>query len=172
MRQTLRSRRLAVLMLSSWLGVSTRGAPADTAPARPAYPPARREDATETHHGVAVPDPYRWLEDLVSEETRRWIDAEEALLEDYVAPVSGTAPMRQRLLELGRQEFSLTPIKAAGRYYSMTTTAAGNPTGLWVRESVESAPRLLLDPAKRFPADVTLNGFEPSPDGRLVAFTT
>lgn len=173
MRQMLVRSRVAVLMVSGWLGIATRGAPADSAPARPTYPPARREDATETHHGVSVKDPYRWLEDLDSEETRRWIDAEDALLDAYVAPVPEKARMRQRLLELGRQEFSLTPIKAGGRYFSMTTPAAGNPTGLSVRESVESAPRLLLDPAKRFPGgDVALNSFAPSPDGRFVAFTT
>ena len=46
---------------------------------QPAYPQARRDDTVEDHHGTRVPDPYRWLEDLESEETRSWIEAENRL---------------------------------------------------------------------------------------------
>ena len=43
------------------------------------YPPARADDLVETLHGVPVPDPYRWLEEAGSPETRAWVDAQNAL---------------------------------------------------------------------------------------------
>src|SRR4051794_35755592 len=43
---------------------------------RLAYPPARRLEHVDLLHGVPVADPYRWLEDLDSAETRAWVAAE------------------------------------------------------------------------------------------------
>src|SRR5215510_10751649 len=43
------------------------------------YPPARKSDQVDDYHGTKVADPYRWLEDLDSEETRNWVEAENNL---------------------------------------------------------------------------------------------
>ena len=45
----------------------------------PDYPATRTADAAETLHGETIPDPYRWLEDGESADTRRWTDAQNAL---------------------------------------------------------------------------------------------
>ena len=42
----------------------------------PTLPFSRRDNVTETLHGLEVSDPYRWLEDQDSPETREWIDAQ------------------------------------------------------------------------------------------------
>ena len=65
--------------------------PATAPPPAPAeraglsYPPAHTGDVVETHHGVAVADPYRWLEDMGSAETRQWVTAENAVTDAYLA---------------------------------------------------------------------------------------
>ena len=136
------------------------------------YPPARRDGAVESFHGVAVPDPYRWLEDSKSGETREWIRAEDALLKSYLAPVADREAMRRRILELSGGERFLAPVKAGRLYFLLKITSTGAPTGLWVQEGPTGAPRLLLDPRSRFPGtDSALNAFAPSPDGRFVACT-
>src|SRR5439155_291537 len=47
------------------------------------YPPARRSDQIDTLHGVRIEDPYRWLEDPDSAETKAWVAAENALTAGY-----------------------------------------------------------------------------------------
>ncbi|MEN9279047.1 MAG: hypothetical protein Q6K92_11640, partial [Thermostichus sp. DG_1_5_bins_95] len=60
------------------------------------YPPTRQDPtAVEDYHGQQVADPYRWLEDLDSEETRAWIEAQNQLTFSYLQGI----PARQRLLE-------------------------------------------------------------------------
>lgn len=136
------------------------------------YPPARRDEAVESHHGVAVRDPFRWMEESKSSETAAWIRAEDALLKSYLAPVPDREEIRKRILALSGGERFLAPVKAGRRYFLMRISATGTPTGLWVQEGPSATPRPLLDPRSRFPGtSVTLIGFSPSPDGRFVAYT-
>lgn len=134
------------------------------------YPPARVEPASETRHGVTVPDPYRWMEELDSEETKRWVRAEEELFRSFVGAVPGRDEMRRRILELSDRELFLAPVKAGGRYFLTRITSTGVPAGLWVKDSASSRPRLLIDAESRG-AEASLGAFTPSPNGKLVAYT-
>ena len=62
------------------------------------YPPARRSDHVDTYHGVRVEDPYRWLEDPDSAETKVWVAAENALTTQYLSQIPGRARILRRLL--------------------------------------------------------------------------
>ena len=59
------------------------------APAGLSYPAAARGDVVDDYHGVKVPDPYRWMEDIDSTETRTWVEAEARLSSDYLAAIPG-----------------------------------------------------------------------------------
>jgi prolyl oligopeptidase len=68
-----------VTMRRSVLAVLALGLSADvlfSQNARPTPPSTRRDDVREVLHGVELVDPYRWLEDDKSPETRAWIDAQ------------------------------------------------------------------------------------------------
>src|ERR1051325_4188630 len=51
------------------------------------YPPARKGDIVDDYHGVKIADPYRWLEDSDSPETREWIEAENRLTLGWLASI-------------------------------------------------------------------------------------
>jgi prolyl oligopeptidase len=72
-------------MIGGVVGGAVAEAPA--ADGVPVYPKARRGDQVDDYHGLKVPDPYRWLEDSDSPETRAWIDAENKITQAYLAQI-------------------------------------------------------------------------------------
>src|SRR5512133_2836250 len=59
------------------------------------YPAARKGDQVDDYHGVKVADPYRWLEDLDSEETRAWVEAENKLTFSFLNSIPQRAALRE-----------------------------------------------------------------------------
>src|SRR5437016_5034974 len=86
---------LALLLIMTTL--SSFPASAQTPPKPPV---TRRDNVTETLHGVEITDPYRWLEDQDSPETRAWIDAQNAYTKSTLSQWSGRAAVERRLTEL------------------------------------------------------------------------
>ena len=66
----------------------------------PAPPDTRVEVVVDTLHGVEIPDPYRWLEDQRSPETRAWIEAQNAYAREVVSDAALVGRLRGRLTEL------------------------------------------------------------------------
>jgi prolyl oligopeptidase len=81
------------------------------------YPPARKSDQTDDYHGVKVADPYRWLEDLDSDETKAWVEAENKLTFGYLNEIPQRAKIRDRLTKLWNFERFSAPFKEGGRYF-------------------------------------------------------
>src|SRR5215207_1473875 len=68
------------------------------------YPPARKSDQLDNYHGVKVADPYRWLEDLDSEQTSAWVAAQNRVTSAYLAAIPEREAIRKRLTELWNYE--------------------------------------------------------------------
>jgi prolyl oligopeptidase len=111
----------------------------------PVPPPTRRDDFHEMLHGVDIVDPYRWLEDQESRETRGWIDAQNAYTHALLDPRPDRSSIRARLEALSRIEEISVP-SHRGRYYFLWRK---RPTDdLWVyyvKDSLDGPERVLLD---------------------------
>jgi prolyl oligopeptidase len=158
---------------------ATAAAPAtsatpDRAPAAPrklAYPAARREDLVDVHHGVQVPDPYRWLEDPDSDETRAWIAAQNALTGSYLASLPARDRIRARLAELWRFDAWDVPEKVADRYFFTMRKGLQNQSVLYWLPARDAEPRVLLDPNQMSEdGTVALARYELSDDGTRLAY--
>src|SRR5258706_2772527 len=64
------------------------------------YPPARKGDVIDDYHGTKVADPYRWLEDVDSPETRSWVEAENRITFAYLEQIPERERIHRRLTEL------------------------------------------------------------------------
>jgi prolyl oligopeptidase len=136
---------------------STSGAPAPaTAPATPppaptqraglSYPAAHTGDVVETFHGVAVADPYRWLEDMGSAETRQWVGAENGATDAYLARLPGRDALRQRIGELISYESYDLPVHQGPRYFWTHKDGKQSQPVVFTAAGLDAASSVLLDP--------------------------
>ena len=133
------------------------------------YPPARREDLTEQIHGQLIADPYRWLEDADSDETKSWLAAQDALLADYMARLDDREPLAERISELLGAGWVGAPVWRGERQF-FTRRAADQEHAVLYTATAEGE-RALIDPTAIDPAGTTtLDDWQPDQDGRLLAY--
>jgi prolyl oligopeptidase len=114
--------------------------------AGPAYPQARKGDVVEPHHGTKIADPYRWLEDMESAETRAWVTQENALTDAYLAKLPGRDVLRKRITELVSYESFGSPFRRGARYFWTHRDGQQNQPVVWTAAALDAKPSVLLDP--------------------------
>ena len=151
------------------------GAHADSSTERsssPAYPATRRVDHVDAYHGQRVPDPYRWLEDEAAPETRRWIEAQNGLAQPFLEAIPAREKIKARMTQLWNYERYDIPVRRGGRYFYLRNDGLQNQSVLYVADTLEGTPRVLLDPnTLSKDATIALAEFVPSPDGKLLAYS-
>ncbi|MGC4091408.1 MAG: prolyl oligopeptidase family serine peptidase [Polyangiaceae bacterium] len=135
----------------------------------------RRQALCERHFGVDVADPYRWLEDGASPEVAHWVELQNAQTEAYLSRFAGRAQLRQRMTELlGIGSVSLPSVRrsARGALRLFYTRREGKDEQaiLYVRDGLDGAERALVDPTRSGGSSITLDWYEPSRDGSLLAY--
>ncbi len=134
------------------------------------YPSARRERRFDVIHGHVVADPYRWLEDPDSSETKAWLASQDQLFVRQMKHYAPREKLLARLNELYSCGYRSAPtVRGSNTFY--TQRLGSEERGkLWVREAGGSE-RVLVDPIALAPdGTVQLDQYHPSPDGRLLAY--
>lgn len=137
------------------------------------YPQARVSDVVDELHGEKVADPYRWLEDIDSGETKRWVEAEAALTRDWLA--EGDDPregLRERVRQLWDYEKVSAPRTQGGRTFYNRNSGLQNQSVLyWHPEGEPQEAKILIDPnALSEDGTVALSGASVSDDGKWLAY--
>jgi prolyl oligopeptidase len=134
-------------------------------------PVTRIDDLKETIHGTVVSDPYRWLEDQTSPETRAWIDEENACTRSLLSKLPGQQAISRRLGELVKVDMIGLPVERGGRYFYAKRLAHQDLYVLYMRQGAAGAEQVLVDPAELTADHTTSVNFEGiSEDGKLVAY--
>ena len=127
----------------------------------------------DNYHGTEVKDPYRWLEDDNSAETKAWVAAENAVTRSYLKTLPQRDAIRERLKHLWNYERVGLPEEQGDRWFFTKNSGLQNQSVLYTADSLDDDPRILLDP-NTLSADgtVSLAEWEPSEDGKLLAYAT
>ncbi len=135
------------------------------------YPSTRTVNQVDAYHGISVRDPYRWLEEVDSEETVAWVNAQRAVTESCLRTIPERGTIRTRLDALTNIPRSGIPVKQGGRYFSSHNTGLQNQPTLRMRTTLDAAPTVVLDP-NQLASDgtVALTAYAGSPDGRWLAY--
>jgi prolyl oligopeptidase len=135
------------------------------------YPDSPRVSQVDDYHGVKVTDPYRWLEDLDSSQTRAWVEAQNQVTSAFLAAIPEREPLRERLRELWDYRRYGVPVRHGDRYFFTRNDGLQDQDVLYRVDTPDGEPRLLLDPNTLSPdGTVALTGWSVSEDGRLLAY--
>ena len=107
------------------------------------YPEVRRDDTVERIHGEAIADPYRWLEDGDSAETRAFIEAQNAFAEPFLAALPAREAFRERVTALLEAPTRGCPWVRGGRVFAWHSDGQNQPV-LVVADSVDELGRLVV----------------------------
>lgn len=137
----------------------------------PPPPPTRTDDVVDVLHGVRVPDPYRWLEDQQSPETRAWINTENQYTNSLLDSWPGRAALKQRLTELLKVDTIGIPYERGGRYFFRKRLADQDQGILYMRQGLTGQDEVLVDPNPMSPDhSVSVELEDVSSDGTLMAY--
>ncbi len=138
------------------------------------YPETRRDDTVDVLHGHEISDPYRWLEDPDSEETKAWVQTQNELSRSHLDSLASRPWFHRTLLDIVGMPRAGTPARVGDRYLVSRNDGTQQQDQWYVADSLgdlQDGGRLLIDP-NTFSADGTssLAWYDESRDGRLLAY--
>ncbi|MCK5586542.1 S9 family peptidase [Candidatus Bipolaricaulota bacterium] len=134
-------------------------------------PVTRRTDHVDRLHEVDVPDPYRWLEDVDSPDIKTWICAQNEHTQSVLANVSFGKKLRERVGALSSYEIVGMPKGAGNRlFFTLQMPEAKQPSLVWTELGGDEIHCLLDPETLATDATVSIEGFDPSPSGRYLAY--
>ncbi len=134
-------------------------------------PKTEVKEVTETVQGMEITDPYRWLEDQNSPETRAWIDRENAYTDATLAKIPGREEIVNKLSGLLKTESMSAPLIRGDRQFFSRRAADKDQASLYVRHGADGKEDLLIDPLALNPEHTTtVVLLSLSEDGKLMAY--
>ena len=135
------------------------------------YPKTKKVDIIDDYFGVKVADPYRWLEETNSPETKTWVEAQNKVTFNYLAKIPYRERIKNRLTELWNYPRYTQPFKGGDNYFFYKNSGLQNQYVLYIQKSLDAEPEVFLDP-NTFSADgtVALADVDISHDGKYMAY--
>lgn len=135
------------------------------------YPQTRKTDVKDDYHGTSIADPYRWLEDDNSADTKAWVTEENTLTQSYLAKIPFRDAIKKRLEVLWNYPRLGTPFRKGDWYYFYKNDGLQNQAILYRQKSLNAPAEVFIDPNK-FSANgtVALGSVAFSKDAKHVAY--
>jgi prolyl oligopeptidase len=131
------------------------------------YPETRKDSTVEDYHGTKIADPYRWLEDDRSDETKNWVTAQNKVTFGFLDKISYRADWLKRLEEINNYPKYSSPSKKMEYFYFSKNDGLQNQSVIYRQKGLDGKPEMVIDPNK-FSADGTtgLGTFSLSKNGK------
>jgi prolyl oligopeptidase len=134
-------------------------------------PRTKMQPVTDVLHGIELVDPYRWLEDQQSPETRAWIEQQNRYTDEVVGNWPGRRQIVARLEELMKVEDVSLPVVRGTRYFFLKRAADQDLSTICLREGRDGDDQVLIDPHTLSPdGSQTVNLLDVSKDGTLLVY--
>lgn len=136
------------------------------------YPPSERILQTDEYHGVKISDPYRWLEDIESEATQKWMKQQDQHLASFISDTELLQQIKKRIAALDQTGTNYGIPQKGGEFYFYNTSPRDAPHAhLYQQRNIDGKAALLVDFNQLLTdSGLTYNGFSVSPSGKYLAF--
>jgi prolyl oligopeptidase len=111
-----------------------------------AYPATKTGDVVDDYFGTKVPDPYRWLEDENSADTKAWVTAQNKVTFGYLDQIPFRAQLKTRLAALYNYTRYSAPTRRGNAIFFFKNDGLQNQSVLYIQQGMEGTPEVLLDP--------------------------
>lgn len=135
------------------------------------YPVTQTVDTIDTYFGHQVPDPYRWLEDDQSPETKAWVVAQNQVTNAFLQKIPFRDSIKSRLQSVWSYARQSAPKKKGDYQFYYRNNGKQNHSVLYVKKNGDEAERVLIDP-NLFSEDgtVSLASVSASKNGKYIAY--
>lgn len=116
------------------------------------YPKTERQIIFDELHGVQVPDPYRWLENIKDEKVQKWIKAQDQLTRQYIEPLEIRQKIRQKMEEVApKRVYYDAPVKRGDDFIFQKSWREGDliQSAIFRQKGIDGKPQILIN-AKDF----------------------
>ncbi|TLX75023.1 S9 family peptidase [Labilibacter sediminis] len=135
------------------------------------YPQTKTVDTVDEYFGTKVPDPYRWLEDDNSEETKSWVIEQNKVTDSFLAQIPFKKDIENRLTQIWDYAKMSTPFTKSGLLIYAKNDGLQNQSVYFYKESEDAEEKVLIDPNKLSEdGTVALSTFSISKDGKYLAY--
>lgn len=135
------------------------------------YPETAKGDVVDDYHGTEIPDPYRWLEDDMSDETAAWVKAQNEVTYAYLETIPFRDALKERMTQIWNYPKMGTPFKEGESFFYSYNTGLQNQSIIFKKKTLEEEGEVFLDP-NGFSDDgtVALAGLSFSNDNKYAAY--
>ena len=135
------------------------------------YPSSKKQNVIDMFYGTKVVDPYRWLEDGQSDQTKKWITEQNELTQSYIKKISFREKINKRLNKLWNYEKRSTPFKGGNYYFQFQNNGLQDQHVLYYSDNSDGPFTVFLDPNKMSTdGSVALHSTSVSNDGKYLAY--
>jgi prolyl oligopeptidase len=140
-------------------------------PAQIKYPVTRKVDTVNNYFGTTIADPYRWLEDDNSAETKAWVEEQNKVTFDYLSKIPFREKAKARLSEMWNYPRIGSPSKEGDYYFFFKNDGLQNQSIMYRQKGLNGTPEIFIDPNK-LSSDGTaaLGGTSFSKNSKYVAY--
>src|SRR5215831_13147949 len=136
------------------------------------YPNTKKENVVDDYNGVKVADPYRWLEDDNSEQTKAWVQEENKVTFDYLSKIPYRDKIKKRLEEIWNYPKYGAPFQKGDFYYFTKNDGLQNQSVWYQQKGLTGKPEVFIDPNKLSEdGTVSLGGINFSLNGKYASYT-
>lgn len=136
------------------------------------YPKAEQSTHVDDHFGIAVPDPYRWLEDSEDPKTFQWIDEQNAVTESFLNTIPYREEIKKRLTELLNYEKFSTPFFVGDYLLYRKNEGLQNQSTIYIQKGLQGNPEVFLDLNTLSKEGlISVNDMVPSHDDKYIALS-